>query len=249
MLNACASRNCKPLFPLATAACLSMVEVYSRAVRERFIASRWSLAYLFRLAWYIGLAVGTLYIAYSSGSFWKYSDTYLEQPAVYFTKDLIVVAQAADGSPVLQYSTLERYNYLVGYDNVRQPALRTWSTDSNLDSKPDFIDVNMLFPLTSTDQPIVSVTLLMFFQCTLAQKVSVNMNGLVSLQSRSNGVAGNQWLVLGNLEFVQQNPLSRTSGRGVRSLYQFPVVNESTLIALEDTDIAQIIRLDNQRNG
>ncbi len=226
-----------------------MVEVYSRAVRERFIASRWSLAYLFRLAWYIGLAVGTLYIAYSSGGFWRRSDIYLEQPLVRFTKDLIVVGQAADGTRVLQYSTIERFNYLVGYDNVRQPALRTWSTDSNLDSRPDTIDVNLVFPLTSSDAPIVSVSLLLFFQCALTHLVNVDMNALVSLQSASNGVAGNKWVVMGNLQFVQQNPLSRTSSRGVRNLYKYPVVNDSTLIVLEDTDLGNIILNDERRNG
>jgi hypothetical protein len=44
-----------------------MVECYSRPVQERFIASRWSLAYLFCLAFYIAVAVCPIYIAYSSG--------------------------------------------------------------------------------------------------------------------------------------------------------------------------------------
>lgn len=44
-----------------------MVEVYARPLQERFIASRWSLAYLFRLCWYIALAIAPIYIAYSSG--------------------------------------------------------------------------------------------------------------------------------------------------------------------------------------
>jgi hypothetical protein len=56
--------------------------------------------------------------------FWRRSDTYLEQPHVLFTKSLIAVGTAADGSRVIQYSSIERFNYLVGYDNVKQPALR-----------------------------------------------------------------------------------------------------------------------------
>jgi len=225
-----------------------MVECYSRPVRERFIASRWSLAYLFRLAFYISVSIAPIYIAYSSGGFWRRSDTFLEQPLALFTKNLIAVGTAADGTRVLQYSTMERFNYLVGYDNVRQPAVKSWSTDTNLDSKPDTWDVNLVFPLQSSDAPIVSFSLFLFFQCSLNQQVNVDFNGIVQLDSASSGVSGNKWTVAGDLQFFQRNPLSRTSSHGTRRNYRWPVVNDSTLITIDDTDLGAIVLNNQARN-
>lgn len=222
-----------------------MVEVYARPLSERFIASRWSLAYLFRVAYYIALTIPPIYIAYSTGDFWVKTKTYLEQPTCTFTKSLVFVAYAADGSRVLQYSTIERYNYLLGYDVIRQPSVRSWPTDVNLDAKPDFWDVNLVFPLYSTDASIVSTSMLLFFQVTYQEQVSMNMNAMVPLQ-RDGGVAGNKWVVAGDLNLFQRNPLHR---HHYRSTYQYPLLNDSVINVLDDIDFTNLMTQNEARNG
>jgi hypothetical protein len=106
-----------------------MVQCYSHPLQERFLASRWSIAYLFRVCWYIALAISPIYIAYSSGSFWKRDEAYYEQPDVTFSKEYIVVVRSADGAPVLHASSIEKYNQVVGYPNVRLPTVKVSDTD------------------------------------------------------------------------------------------------------------------------
>lgn len=60
--------------------------------------------------------------------FWKRTDTLFEQPMAKFTKSLICVGLAADGTRVIQYSTIERFNYMIGYDKVKQPTLTVKDT-------------------------------------------------------------------------------------------------------------------------
>jgi hypothetical protein len=119
----------------------------------------------------------------------------------------------------------------------------------NLDGKPDSWDVNLVFPLSTSDAPIVSFTLLLFFQVNLKGLLNAEMNGLVQLDSASNGAAGNKWIVAGDLTFVQRNPLSRTSAHGTRNTYRYPVVNDSTLLSIEDTDLGTILLANHARNG
>lgn len=128
------------------------------------------------------------------------------------------------------------------------PLSQSWSTDSNLDGKPDVWDIQLSFPLTASDAGIVSVTLLLFFQLQLSAQVSVDMNGMVQLSGSGGGAAGNHLLLAGDLELFQRNPLSRTSSLGPRRVYRYPLLNDSTLTSLDDADLGALMLANEARN-
>jgi hypothetical protein len=222
-----------------------MVEIYARPLQERFLGSRFSIAYLFRACWFISLAICPVYISYTTGDFWEKVDYYQEQPKITYSNNIILKGMNSNGIPFLQYSTLERYNYLIGYNNIRQPTIKEWVTDTNLDSKPDTIDINIIFPLLSTDPLLMSVEAFICFEATLSDRISLDMDTCLLLQSPSSGSAGRSWYQVGDLTIKQRNPLPR----GLTNTNNLPVVNDSTLIVVGDTDLTGMMLINHQRNG
>jgi len=224
-----------------------MVEIYSRALKERFYGSRCSVAYLFRACWYIALAIAPIYIAYSSGGFWRRSSTYLEQPSVHFTKSLIVAASSSDGSRVLQYSSMEKLNYLWGYQNVRQPTAKAWDVDSNLDTKADSIHINLVFPLFPSDASVVSVSCFVLFHASFMDVVPMEIESGLFVQ-HSGGVVGNQFTYAGDLRLRQRNALSKYSSNGVRTVYSYPIINDTSIKSVQDADLTTLMLQTEARN-
>ena len=161
---------------------------------------------------------------------------------------MILVGTAASGSRVIQYSTIERFNYLIGYEYVKQPTIKSWSTDTNLDLKPDRWDIQVVFPMSDTDEPVVHMDMFLFFHVNYADQINLDMDAMVQV-SGGYGVPANKWNVAGDLKFFQRNPLSRISGDGTRNIYQYPIVNDSTIKVIEDIDLTNLMLLNEARNG
>jgi transmembrane protein 231 len=214
-----------------------MVEVYSEPLCERYYASRLSMAWATKAAYWVLLFVVPFFIAYNSSDFYVREKMYYEQPIVSFTKQVIVRAEGAGGD-YITWSSIPEYNTAVGKSRTRAPSMvKSFSTDADLDFRNEEIDVRLDFPLRA-GEAITSVTAVLFFSVQLADRLRLDTVAPVVVQASSAG-SGSEVHVFGDLHFRQDNALSQN---GVRDAYLNDILDPTQINDLQDVRLESIMQ-------
>jgi len=180
-------------------------EVHSQPQLKRYYADTISLAFIFHVAWMVGVAVAPFFLAYASGDFWIKSAVYYEQPTVQFTNRVVFVGYLSD-SDYIAWSSVPSYNAFIDNSHLRVPVLKSFSSDKNFDGKADEITVTIKVPL-KPDEEIKQAEILLFYNVQLMENLVLKLEGLVRVTA-SSPLPGAQLHVIGDLYFQQSDALS-----------------------------------------
>jgi hypothetical protein len=142
-----------------------MVELWSEPLSKRYSNSRFSLAWIFWLGFYIMILIVPLFVGYASHGFWLKQDVYREQPKHTFQHRLVVMLEGSTtaGAPLyLAWSTMPQYNALLAPSQLRVSQVASSTTDKNYDGITDSFSINITTPLNAGEQ-IYQATAWTFF--------------------------------------------------------------------------------------
>eukprot|EP01083_Nonionella_stella_P134685 409737_1 len=220
-----------------------MRQVYQHPVEKRYFCSVLSLAYLTKVVALALMVVVPFLFAYNSEAFWKKEGVIFAQPRVEFTRQIILLVEGADAGSTLHWSTLPEYDVLMGVGTTREPVVRTWSADDNLDGIADKIFIELRLPLT-TSETVRSVKLATFYDVSLDDRVTLRMQGLAFCQMQSH-LPGFRVDFIGDLNFKQTHPIHVT---GQRTVYNTPIVDTAHLTSVKDVLFPTILGNYQKRN-
>ncbi|KAM8799321.1 transmembrane protein 231 [Eudromia elegans] len=219
------------------------VELFSHpAFHTRYRAGLCSAAALALLLIGALTYVPPLLVAYRSHGFWLKQSTYLEQPAVRFRYEVLLVATTGPGpGSFLAWSTFPAFNRLQE-ERLRVPLLSVREEDKNQDGKMDELHFKLELPLQSTEY-VVGVQLILVFSYQLHRMSTFVMQSMAFLQFFSP-LPGSHLYVNGDLKLNQRQLLNHC---GLDTRYNVSVINGTSPFA-SDYDLTNIIAAYQDRN-
>eukprot|EP00128_Syssomonas_multiformis_P017146 Colp12_sorted_trinity150504_noHs@6032 len=121
------------------------------------------------------------------------------------------------------WTSYPEYNRLVP-NQLRVPTIQYFEVDSNRDGVNDYLSINITVPMNS-QETVQSVRMMLFFNYLLQEYLVLQVEAMANFHYESN-LDGSSIYLDGNLEFKQRGPLPF---RGIRTLYDTPVVDRSTV--------------------
>uniref|UniRef100_A0A7S0WWC3 Transmembrane protein 231 n=1 Tax=Pyramimonas obovata TaxID=1411642 RepID=A0A7S0WWC3_9CHLO len=183
-----------------------MVQVYEEPYAKRHYAGRFTPAYCFPCCSSLIFIIVAFVIALSTGQLWIKSHTFLHQPDVKFTYEMLVVMETNVPGQEKVWSTVDRINTLY-HEKVAAVDVQATEQDINYDGKTDIIDVLV----TSRGvTPVHSVKLLMGFDYSVEGEADLDMRTLAYL-THSSALPGSALYVDGDLRLKQREPLTAGS--------------------------------------
>src|SRR5690606_32768611 len=145
---------------------------------KRYSSSRFSLSYIFWLAYYVAIIVAPYAIAYSTHAFWQKQAVYQDQLKTSFDYGIVYMLEGQD--TFLTWSSLTGYNELVDSSQLRIPSISVIREDFNEDSITDEYEISIDIPLQSTENA-GRLTLWLLFSSTLNARVRMTMDSLLPI--------------------------------------------------------------------
>jgi transmembrane protein 231 len=190
-----------------------MVQVYEEPYAKRHYASRFSPAYCFPCCSSLIFIIVSFVIAFSTGQLWIKSHTYLHQPDVKFTYEILVVLETNVPGQEKVWSTVDQINTFF-HEKLAAVDVSATEQDTNFDGKNDIVDVIVQARGVG---PVHSVKLLMGFDYIVSGEADLEMRTL-GYVSHSSALSGSGLYVDGDLRLNQREPLtagsSETTYRG-----------------------------------
>ncbi|CAM9611948.1 unnamed protein product, partial [Ectocarpus sp. 13 AM-2016] len=210
------------------------VQVYREPLCRRYYAAPCSFAGIFSVGIFISVIVTPFFMVYDPYSFWVKTDTYLEQPEVTYTKELLFLAEGFKGGEAFSasFSTLAAVNGL-NHPGLRDVVVKTFSTDTNGDGLTDRFAINARLPLDE-DEQVHSVKMLAFFRTRLRDRARVEIDTAAYVQHQG-ALAGASMQVDGDMALRQTWPLSVYGG------YTYPYRDDPILDPSSITSAHQIL--------
>ncbi|CAN0345140.1 unnamed protein product [Ascophyllum nodosum] len=198
------------------------LQVYKEPLCRRYFAAPCSCATIYYVGALVTLLLTPFFMVYDSNKFWAKMDTYLEQPEVTFTKQLLLLTEGLKGGEAFSasFATVVGMNHL-NHARVRAAVVKSFASDTNSDGLVDRLVLNARLPLNS-DEEVTSVKMLAFFRTRLRDRVRMEMDNLAYFEGGST-LAGEALRVEGNFRLRQTWPLSVYGG------YTYPYVDDPLL--------------------
>ena len=208
------------------------VVVHEAKLRRRHYVTSWfSFAWCLHILTWVVVLVVPLFMAFTSGDFWKKQDIYYEHPTVTFRYKSIFLlhgvkadASGNEESLTIAYSSIKQANDVLQEScSLRAPDLTSVGTDGNHDGKMESHNLKAVFPLR-TGEKISHVTALLWYDYVLQDAVKEAFESLVYVDSSSGASPAKTLTVYGDIGLVQRNPLRK--GTGFANYGQFTRVLE-----------------------
>ncbi|KAM3964820.1 transmembrane protein 231 [Aphomia sociella] len=155
---------------------MGLYKLYSCNVEIQYKSCFLSKAMLFTLITTILNIILPFIVAYRSRGFWLKSQSYYEQPVVYFTYDYLLVAETADPSqPIVCGETSALDETIINEENCA--VMQVQEYDYNGDRKNDMLNIrfNLNVPV---DKTIASVTIILALDFQLKTICPLQMQNL-----------------------------------------------------------------------
>eukprot|EP00903_Cladosiphon_okamuranus_P011146 g10520.t1 len=211
------------------------VEVYREPLCRRHYATPCSFAGIYYAGAFITLLLTPFFMAYDPYKFWLKTDTYLEQPEVTYTKELLFLAEGFKGgseSFSASFSSLGGINGL-NHAGLRAVVVKSFPVDINGDGLTDRLELNARLPL-GEDEEVHSVKLLAIFRTRLRDRARVEMDTVAYIE-HGGALAGGSMRVDGDLILRQTWPLSVYGG------YSYPYRDDALLDSGSITSAHQVL--------
>uniref|UniRef100_A0A1B6KPA4 Transmembrane protein 231 n=1 Tax=Graphocephala atropunctata TaxID=36148 RepID=A0A1B6KPA4_9HEMI len=179
--------------------------VFSHCVSYKYKAYFCSKATLILIIISVLSVLFPVIFTYRSHGFWLRTDTYQEQPQVYFKYDYLLIADTTSQGNLIICSNLPRHAEL-STSLSACPFVKAQEDDSNRDGYNDVLhfSANVVLP---SDLSLHGITLLLFFDYKLTSYCRVQMEAVAVVQ-HSSPLAGAGLVVVADLSLVQRQPLS-----------------------------------------
>lgn len=148
-----------------------MVEIWAEPLQKRYSNSRFSLAWIFWLGFYIAILLIPWFVGYATNGFWIKQAVYREQPRHTFEHRVVVTLEGTSGGAplLLSWSTMPQYNALLSPGQLRLSQVASSATDSNHDGVTDAFSINITTPLLPGEE-IYQATAWTFFYTEVRRK-------------------------------------------------------------------------------
>ncbi|CAM9305707.1 unnamed protein product [Pylaiella littoralis] len=210
------------------------MKVYKEPLCRRYYATPCSFAGIYCAGAFITSLITPFFVAYDPYKFWLKTDTYIEQPEVTYTKELLLLAEGFRGGEAFSasFSTLAGVNGL-NHADLRAAVVKSLPVDTNSDGLIDRLEVNARLPL-GEDEELHSVKMLTFFRTRLRDRARVEMDTVAFIE-HGGALAGGSIQVDGDLTLRQTWPLSVYGG------YSYPDRDDPILDAGSVTSAHQAL--------
>nr|CAB3267077.1 transmembrane protein 231-like [Phallusia mammillata] len=220
---------------------MTVVEIYSHSIMNRYKSSLCTKASLFILITLVLTFIPPLLIAYRSQGFWITTNTYQEQPDVKFKKEAMIILDTPQPGGFFAWSTYSNFNSLL-QQNLRIPSVKSTETDVNGDGKFDQLNFTAQFPLAASES-ITSLQMILIFDFKLYRMSTFQMESLAYI-TFSSLTPGAKLTIFGDLRMYQKISLRH---RGTDTRFNTSIVNSTSLFA-SDYDLTNILSSYSQRN-
>ncbi|KAJ8921055.1 hypothetical protein NQ315_015851 [Exocentrus adspersus] len=196
--------------------------VYTNQIKVKYKSTLLSKAAVLVLSCGMLSIVLPFIFAYKSGGFWLKRDTFHEQPQVNLRGDYLLIAATNNLSSPVICSSYPFFKHNLDFLDVCS-VIKLREVDDNFDGRIDKINLDV--SVNTLDNKVVSVHLFLPINYKLNTVCPLQMQSAVIFQQYFQ-TSVTDLKILADLSLLQTGPI-QCYKKGVHSLYDYPVVDES----------------------
>ncbi|KAL4464458.1 hypothetical protein ABPG72_011746 [Tetrahymena utriculariae] len=181
----------------------------------------WSTTMWFIGFLYLFILIVPFFIAFVVDDFWLGHKVYYEQPFINFQGDHLL--QCFKGNTEYISTSIEFLDQMLGATNDKNLVFlfKVTRVDNNADGIFDFFNIYTEIQINGANIQAMECSVYFFTTVSLRDNVSIQMQAPLHIRLRRNASQNQKIQIVGDIQFVQKNPLE--SSQIVRNNYNYTV--------------------------